>query len=58
MEAHSQSWIFLPIIVGAAIVCIFMYFIAMPSDNQDNRGPRNARPAAVTQKTLPPGLKP
>jgi hypothetical protein len=57
MEAHSQSWIFLPIIVGAAIVCIFMYFIAMPSDNQDKRGPRNARPAA-SQPTLPPGLKP
>jgi hypothetical protein len=57
MEAHSQSWIFLPIIVGAAIVCIFMYFIAMPSDNQDKRGPRTARPA-VSQTTLPPGLKP
>jgi hypothetical protein len=55
MEAHSQSWIFLPILFGAAIVCIFMYFIAMPSDK---RGPSNARPAAVNQTTLPPRSKP
>jgi hypothetical protein len=50
MEAHDQSWSFLPVIVGAAAA---MYFFVTPGLNAEEGSvaTRSTRPGATNQTT-------
>ena len=60
IEAHDQSWSFLPVIVGAAAACLLLYFFLTPGFNaeEERAAARSARPGATTQTALPPATKP
>jgi len=54
MEAHDQSWSFLPVIVGAAAAaCLLMYFFVTPGLNaeEESVATRSTRPGATNQTT-------
>jgi hypothetical protein len=53
IEAHDQSWSFLPIIIGAAATCLLLYFFLTPAFNaeEESAAGRSARPGATTQTT-------
>jgi hypothetical protein len=60
IEAHDQSWSFLPVIFGAAAACLLLYFFLTPGFNAEEQrsAARSARPGATTQTALPPATKP
>jgi hypothetical protein len=51
--AHDHSWSFLPVIVGAAAVCLLMYFFVTPGFNaeEESAATKSARRGATTQTT-------
>jgi hypothetical protein len=60
IEAHDQSWIFLPVILGAAAACLLLYFLLSPGFNaaEERSAARSARPGTTTQTALPPAARP
>jgi hypothetical protein len=49
--AYDQNRSFLPVIVGAAAVCLLLYFFVTLGFNAEEEVPQSARPGATTQTT-------
>jgi hypothetical protein len=50
----DRLWAFIPILTGAAVVCLLMFFLLAPSFKADEPvGAKSARPGAETAITKP-----
>ena len=53
-KLDDQLWAFMPIILGAAVVCLLMFlFVTSSFEATDSMGGRSTRPGAETATTRP-----
>ena len=46
----DESWVFIPVIVCVAALCLVLFFVSPTFDNESN-GAKSARPGAATSST-------